>query len=127
MAPFVDQQHRDAIIDAICQAALGIGAVQLRATRTRAIGQRRPALWASQDLSQPRLDHQTQFPRTTDNTSSRTRAIVASSEASTLSRNNGSVLLARRLNHHIGVPLCLTVIPSSSSKSTSWPAVRPHA
>ena len=37
-------------------------------------------------------------------TSSRTRSIVPRSAASTLSRSSGSVLDARRLNHHIGSP-----------------------
>src|SRR5664280_3901384 len=64
--------------------------------------------------------------RTIDRTSPRTFCIVVSSQASTLSRNNGSVLLARRLNHHIGSPLCVTVIPSSSSNFTSWPDSCPH-
>jgi hypothetical protein len=75
---------------------------------------------AAQDLAQPRLDGRLLIgcagaaaasgtagaDAAGEDVSRAPEAIVAASAASTLRRSSGSVLEARRLNHHIGSPRC---------------------
>src|SRR6478752_8987705 len=112
VAGLVDEEHRDVVADRVGPAAADADQLLGRLVR----GERLPARRAHDHVEQMAVEVHRSLLRMTDRMSSRTRAMVAPSAPSALSRSSGSVLDARTLNHQSA---WVTVSPSSWSTSTS--------